>query len=99
MDNTILVWDLPTGGVLVELKGHAGCVYSLAFSQDDNILASGGLDNCVKLWDMRLILNSSESERVSSNFLIKSFYTKSSAINMLFFNYSNVLIAAGINSN
>ena len=95
MDNHIIVWDLPTGGLLVELKGHAGCVYSLAFSRDDNILASGGIDNCVKLWDMRLILNSSDSERATSNFLIKSFYTKSSAIN-LSFNYSNVLIAAGV---
>ena len=99
MDNHIIVWDLPTGSLVVELRGHTGCVYALAFSRDDNILASGGIDNCVKLWDMRLALNSSESERASSNFLLKSFYTKTSSINMLSFNYSNVLIAAGVFSN
>ncbi|KAI6655939.1 Transcription initiation factor TFIID subunit 5-like isoform X1 [Oopsacas minuta] len=98
-DNRVLVWDIPSGGMMVELKGHAGCVYSLAFSRDDNILASGGMDNCVKLWDMRLILNSSDSDRASYKFVIKSFYTKSSAINMLSFNFSNVLIAAGIYTN
>ena len=99
MDNNIIVWDFTSGSLMVELKGHVGCVYALTFSRDDNILASGGIDNCVKLWDMRLILNSSESERATSNFLVRSFYAKSSSINLLYFNYSNVLIAAGVFSN
>ena len=95
MDCRILIWDIPNGLQVVELKGHLGCIYSLSFSRDDNLLASGGMDNCVKVWDMRLIINSSESERSITEFFIKSFYTKSSAVNLLSFNHSNVLIAAG----
>ena len=36
---------------MCELKGHSDSVYQLVFSRDGSILASGGLDNCVKLWD------------------------------------------------
>jgi WD40 repeat protein len=33
-----------------ELKGHADKVYSLSFSPDGKLLATGGFDNLIKLW-------------------------------------------------
>ena len=41
VDKRILVWDLAEGTLLTELKGHSDTVYSLRFSRDGNMLASG----------------------------------------------------------
>ena len=51
VDRRIIIWDLTSASQVCELKGHRDTVYQLAFSRDGTILASGGGDNCVKLWD------------------------------------------------
>jgi transcription initiation factor TFIID subunit 5 len=51
IDRHILIWDLGTASQVCELKGHKDTIFQLAFSRDGTILASGGGDNCVKLWD------------------------------------------------
>ena len=50
-DQRILVWDIGSAAQVCELKGHSDSIYQLAFSRDGSILASGGLDNSVKLWN------------------------------------------------
>ena len=50
-DQRILIWDIGSAAQVCELKGHSDSVYQLVFSRDGSILTSGGLDNCVKLWD------------------------------------------------
>ena len=51
-DNTIKMWELPTGRPLGELGGHSGHVESLMVSGNGRILASGSWDGTIKLWDL-----------------------------------------------
>ncbi len=60
-DKTVKLWDVMTGRCLTTLKGHTGWVRSVAFCRNyaarslyphRNILASGGGDRTLKIWDV-----------------------------------------------
>jgi WD40 repeat protein len=50
--DTILLWELASGKERGRLTGHRGNVWSLAFSPDGRLLASGGLDYSALVWDV-----------------------------------------------
>ena len=41
VDKRVYIWDIESGNQVCELPGHTDTVYTLAFSRDSNILASG----------------------------------------------------------
>jgi WD40 repeat protein len=46
------VWDTADGTLLHTLTGHTSPVYSLAFTPDGTLLATGSIDATVKLWQV-----------------------------------------------
>ena len=48
----IKIWDITTGKIISELKGHEKEVMSVCFSKDGKRLISGSADKTIKEWDI-----------------------------------------------
>lgn len=55
---SIRLWEVSTGENIATLWGHSTDVQSLAFSPDGSLLASGGYDGTILLWDMESVIDS-----------------------------------------
>ena len=51
-NKVIRIWEVSTGSLRREFKGHEGSVLALAFSPDSRYLASGSADTTVLIWDL-----------------------------------------------
>lgn len=51
--DTVRIWDIKSKKKPVELKGHQGNIYSVAFSNDSNKIVTVSADNTVKIWDVK----------------------------------------------
>ena len=50
----IQICSVDTGRHIAELSGHTRGVQSIAFSPDGRLLASGGYDSAIYLWDVEI---------------------------------------------
>lgn len=50
--STLRLWDTSTWKLGLELLGQAGKVHSLAFSNDSMLLAAGGHNGQIRIWDL-----------------------------------------------
>ncbi|HUW17993.1 MAG TPA: M56 family metallopeptidase [Sedimentisphaerales bacterium] len=70
MDGTVRLWDVSARKEIAKLEGHGvpglkgveyGGVYSVAFSPDGKLLASGSRDGTALLWDVNEVTKSSRA--------------------------------------
>lgn len=61
-EQRIQIWNMMTGDLIVEFRGHKSDVESVAFSPDGTILASGSYDGTILLWGMNRYLQTNEME-------------------------------------
>jgi WD40 repeat protein len=47
------IWDLNSGHMLAQLKGHTKAVSAIAFSPKSDFVATGSWDNTARIWDVK----------------------------------------------
>lgn len=52
-DGKIIIWDIHTGEVLLELDGHSEAATAVAYSPSGRFIASGGNDLVIRVWDVK----------------------------------------------
>jgi len=82
----IFILNAITGVSISFLSGHVRHVYCLAFTSDGTLLASGGLDQTVKLWD------------VQTGGVIKTFHGHTGSILSISISQDHTMIASGSGS-
>lgn len=93
------MWDLAEGRLLRSLqikrtmKGASMSQYTMEFDRDGRILAIGGADMTVRLFDFAKFINMSITDE--SLLLLASYPTKQTPIFKVHFTYRNVLLASG----
>src|SRR5262249_14632962 len=58
------LWDVAASKERVVLKGHQRAVLSVALTRDGSLLASGGMDRTVRVWDVADVVGESKGSRI-----------------------------------
>uniref|UniRef100_A0A061QQU2 Transcription initiation factor TFIID subunit 5 n=1 Tax=Tetraselmis sp. GSL018 TaxID=582737 RepID=A0A061QQU2_9CHLO len=99
VDGVICIWDLNEGRRLTQVKGHDGPVWSLQHTRGlrSPLLASGGADSSLKLWDYGAGDSGARPDRPTLASLEpkKTFATKATPIYSIHFTPLNLMVATG----
>lgn len=82
-DNTIKLWEWPSGKEVRTLTGHTGPVYCVAFHPNGTTLASGSLDKTIRLWN------------IADGKLIREIKGHTDIVDSIAFNKDGKLLASG----
>lgn len=66
-DKNIMIWDMAHGNLVAKLMAHRDTIYSLCYSRDGTVLASGGADDCVNVWDFKRLIQEADLEEIYSS--------------------------------
>ncbi|KAF7488813.1 Transcription initiation factor TFIID subunit 5 [Sarcoptes scabiei] len=108
-DKRILIWDIASGHLVADLSGvHTNSIYTLSFNRgpESIILASGGLDNRVVLWNMKALMDDIDFEELTPTsipsiksktdaYLLAKYPTKSTYILLNHFTRRNLILSIG----
>lgn len=88
-DFKVRIWDITTGKMEKELKGHTGVVWSVAYSPDGKMIVSGSADRTVKCW------NAETGELIRTLPAKSGDQGHSSIVSFVTFNTNGTYIASG----
>jgi len=99
-DGGATVWDIGSGRTLTTLRRSSGAVLSMAFSDAEAVLATGGAVCSVRLWDLRSLSNAG-GEGADRNIVSRlsgprrTFGTKCTPVLTIGYTRENLLYAGG----
>ena len=67
LDTVVRIWDVTTGLLIKQLRGHRDSVYSVAFTPDGKGLVSSSLDKTLKYWDVSGLVNAAARKDATAN--------------------------------
>ncbi|KAI9908058.1 hypothetical protein PsorP6_004446 [Peronosclerospora sorghi] len=66
-DHSCTLWEIREGQVLYTLQGHHGAVNVAAFFYDGQVIASGGVDSCILIWNAAFDYNDAIKSRIPTS--------------------------------
>lgn len=75
-DPTIRLLSTTDPAILSTLAGHTGRILALAFSPDDQTLASGALDESARIWDLKTGQLVAALPRTSEKYILPKYFSR-----------------------
>jgi transcription initiation factor TFIID subunit 5 len=94
-DGTVGIWDIGTSKGVSVLRGHSKTVWSVSYNSNGNILASGGADERVVLWDVQSAFADKNRVARPQDHQLGSYSTKKTPVSLVKFTRKNLLFTAG----